>query len=194
MMHATSASLLGRMKDGQDDAWGRLVDLYTPLIHRWLTRQGVRADDAQDLAQDVLAVVVRRFPEFQHNQRVGAFRAWLRTITVNRVREFWRAKKITPAAHGGTDFGGLLDQLEDSDNPLRQEWDREHDLYVTRRLLAMLEPQFEPKTWKAFQGFVLEDRPAADVAASLGMTVNAVFIAKSRVMARLRQEAEGLID
>lgn len=193
-MLPTSASLLLRIKEGESAAWERLVDVYTPLIHQWLTRQSVRNDDALDLSQDVLTVVVRRFAEFQHNQRVGAFRAWLRTITVNRVREFWRSKKFAAVAPGGSDFGTYLDQLEDPDHPLSQAWDREHDIFVTRKLLEMLEPQFEATTWQAFRRFVLDDRPASEVGVELGISSNAVFIAKSRVMARLRQEAQGLID
>src|SRR5437870_2279853 len=85
-MHETSASLLDRLrrpKAGEAD-WRRLVDLYTPLIRGWLRRHAdLPPGDADDVVQDVLAVVVRRLPDFEHNQRTGAFRAWLRTITVN---------------------------------------------------------------------------------------------------------------
>jgi RNA polymerase sigma factor (sigma-70 family) len=193
-MTATSASLLARARDADSGAWGRLVDLYTPLIRRWLTRVGVKPEDGEDLVQDVLAVVVRRFPDFQHNQRIGAFRAWLRAIAVNCARDFWRANRIRPAPVGGTDFGGYLAQLEDSAHPLAEAWDREHDVHVTRHLLDQLRPEFELKTWDMFRRFVLDGVPAAEVATELGTTPNAVFIAKSRVLARLRQEAEGLID
>jgi RNA polymerase sigma-70 factor (ECF subfamily) len=194
-MLPTSASLLERLRQPGDQlAWGRLVELYTPLIRGWLHRHDVRDSDADDLAQEVFAVVVRRFPDFQHNQRTGAFRAWLRTITVNCVRDFWKARRIRPAAPGGSDFAGYLERLADPDDPLSREWDREHDLHVTRTLLHLLEPQFEPRTWQAFRGVAVEGRPPSTVAAELGISVNAVFIAKSRVLARLRQEAAGLID
>ncbi|HJZ91146.1 MAG TPA: sigma-70 family RNA polymerase sigma factor [Gemmataceae bacterium] len=193
-MTATSASLLARLRDPDGDAWSRLVDLYTPLIRSWLIRAGVRPAEADDLVQEVLTVVVRRFPEFRHNERTGAFRAWLRAIAVNCARDFWKASRLRPAAAGGTDFGGYLAQLEDETHPLAAAWDREHDVYVTRRLLDLLRPEFEPKTWAMFRRFVLEEVPAAQVAAELGTTPNAVFIAKSRVLARLRQEAAGLID
>jgi RNA polymerase sigma factor (sigma-70 family) len=193
-MTATSASLLARVRDSDSAAWSRLVDLYTPLIRRWLARVGVQPGDGEDLVQDVLAVVVRRFPEFRHNERTGAFRAWLRAIAVNCARDFWRANRIRPAPVGGTDFGGYLAQLEDSSHPLAEAWDREHDVYVTRQLLEMLRPEFEDKTWDMFRRFVLDGLPAAQVATELGTSPNAVFIAKSRVLARLRQEADGLID
>jgi RNA polymerase sigma-70 factor (ECF subfamily) len=194
-MLPTSASLLDRLREpGDQIAWQRLVELYTPLIRGWLHRHGVRDSDTDDLAQEVFAVVVRRFPDFQHNQRTGAFRAWLRTITINCVRDFWKAKRIRPVAPGGSDFAGYLERLADPDDPLSREWDHEHDLHVTRTLLHLLEPQFEPRTWQAFRGVAVEGRPPGTVAAELGISVNAVFIAKSRVLARLRQEAAGLID
>ncbi|MDX1946988.1 MAG: sigma-70 family RNA polymerase sigma factor [Pirellulaceae bacterium] len=194
-MSQTSASLLGRVQaDPQSPAWVRLVELYEPLVRGWLRRHEVLAHDADDLVQEVLAVVVRRLPEFQHNQRVGAFRAWLRTITVNVLRDHWRGGKRRPAATGTSDFQELLAQLEDPASGMSQLWDQEHDRHVTRRLLEMLKGEFEPRTWQAFSMVALEGNSPAEVAARLGLSVNAVFIAKSRVLARLRQEAEGLID
>ncbi|WP_439629032.1 RNA polymerase sigma factor [Gemmata sp.] len=193
-MSVTSATLLARLRDARDgDAWGRLNDLYTPLIRSWAVRLGVRGSDAEDLTQDVLAVVVRRFPEFVHPERPGAFRGWLRAIAANCAREAWRAKKVAPRAPGGTDFGSYLARLEDPGDDLSREWDRQHDVYVTRRLLERIKPDFEPKTWDLFQGFVLEGRAAEEVAAACGTTPNAVYIAKSRVLARLRDEAGGLL-
>jgi RNA polymerase sigma-70 factor (ECF subfamily) len=193
-MTVTSASLLLRLRESDEDAWGRLVDLYSPLIRRWLQRVGVKPGDGEDLVQDVLAVVVRRFPDFKHNQRTGAFRAWLRTIAVNCARDFWKSNRLRPQAPGGSDFGSYLAQLEDSEHPLAEAWDREHDVHVTRHLLEQLRPEFEAKTWDMFRRFVLDGASAAEVAGELAVTPNAVFIAKSRVLARLRQEADGLID
>jgi RNA polymerase sigma-70 factor (ECF subfamily) len=194
-MPATSASLLDRLHANTDpDAWQRLLDVYEPLIRGWLRRLNVRDSEADDLVQEVLAVVVRRFPDFQHNKRVGAFRAWLRTITVNVTRDFWKSSRIRPTAPGGSDFGGYLDQLADPHSALSREWEREHDLHVTRRLLEMIRPQFTDSTWQAFRRVALDGASPDAVAAELGLTVNAVFIAKSRILARLREEAEGLVE
>ncbi len=132
-------------------------------------------------------------PEFRHNGRVGAFRAWLRTITVHCLRRFWRAKQYQ-AAPGGGDFDGYLAQLEDPASGPSAEWDREHDLRLLGRPLELVEPEFQPNTWRAFRLVVLERRPAAAAAAELGLSVNAVLIAKSRVLQRMRQEAGGLIE
>lgn len=191
----TSASLLERLGDRTDaEAWRRFLGLYAPLIRHWLRRHDVPPLEMDDLVQDVLAVVVRELPHFRHNQRTGAFRAWLRSITTNRLRQAWRARRLHPEATGGTDFAAVLDQLEDPDSDLSRLWDREHDHYLVHRLLAWIEPEVQPSTWHAFRRLVLESGSADAVAADLGISVNAVFIAKSRVLQRLRRHALGLIE
>jgi RNA polymerase sigma-70 factor (ECF subfamily) len=193
-MATTSASLLERLREGRDsDGWARVLDLYGPLIRNWAERLGVRSADADDLVQDVLTVVVRRFPDFVHPERPGAFRGWLRAIAANCARDFWRSKKNMPLAPGGSDFGSYLARLEDPADPLSREWDREHDVYVTRRLLERLQAEFASQTWDLFRRFVLDGQPADKVAAEFGTSANAVYIAKSRVLARLREEAGGLL-
>lgn len=194
-MSNTSASLLDRLRRRPDDAsWRRLIDLYTPLIRNWLRRHAMQDQDCDDLVQEVLSVVVRRLPQFEHSGRPGAFRTWLRNITGYCMRDFWRGQRYRPTATGDSNFQQLLAQMEDPDSGLSQLWNKEHDLHVTRRLLEMLQSQFEPRTWTAFRRVALEGASPDAVAAELGVTVNAVFIAKSRVLARLRQEAEGLLD
>jgi RNA polymerase sigma-70 factor (ECF subfamily) len=191
----TSISLLDRLREQPDSTgWQRLVDLYTPLIRGWLRRHGLPPQEADDLVQEVLTVVVRRLPEFRRAERTGAFRRWLRTITVNCLRDFWKRQRTRPRATGDSDFLHVLDQLEDPESALSRLWDEEHDRHVTQRLLEMIRPQFETSTWEAFQRVALHGVPPDQVAAELGMSVNAVFIAKSRVLCRLRQEGAGLID
>ena len=194
-MSETSLSLLDRLQQGSNDsAWSRMVEVYTPLIHGWLRRYALLDQDVEDLAQEVLAVVVRKLPEFKRNPQIGAFRRWLRGITVNCLRDFWRAKRFrlkTTVRHG---FGKILDELEDPESALSKRWDKEHDEYVTRHLLEKIRPRFEGKTWEAFQRVALEGDAVDEVAEELGMSVNAVFIAKSRVVHQLRQEGQGLLD
>ncbi len=195
VMTETSVSLLDTLKANADnESWQRLVSVYSPLIRGWLRRYATAEHDMDDLVQEVLTVVVRRIPEFERQPRIGAFRCWLRTITVNCLRDFWRAKRIRPQVTGNSDFQQTLNQLEDSTSDLSKVWDEEHDRHVTERLLELIKPSFNAKTWQAFKGVAIEDRPAAEVASELDMTVNAVFIAKSRVLSRLRQEGRGLID
>jgi RNA polymerase sigma-70 factor (ECF subfamily) len=194
-MAETPVSLLERLRDRPDpEAWRELVDLYTPLLGRWLRQQAVQPSDADDLVQEVLGVVVRELPHFRRGDRRGAFRAWLRTILVHRLRAFWRARQGRAVATGDSDLLRKLEQLEDPRSALHDLWDREHDRHVAQRLLERIGPAFEPTTWRAFRGVVLEGKRPAEVAAELGISANAVSIAKSRVLHRLRQEVRGLLD
>jgi RNA polymerase sigma-70 factor (ECF subfamily) len=194
-MAETSTSLLDRIRLHADGpSWKRLVDLYTPLIHGWLRRHAVQPNDADDLVQEVLSVVARELPRFRHDRRRGAFRCWLRTITVHRLQAFWRGQQSRPVAAGGSALDDRLAQLEDPAGGLSRLWDQEHDRHVLRRLRELIEPEFTPATWQAFERTALQgERPAA-VAADLGTSVNAVLLAKSRVLRRLREESRGLVD
>jgi RNA polymerase sigma-70 factor, ECF subfamily len=190
----TSLSLLERLRLRPDStSWQRLVDLYTPLIAGWLRRQGVQPADVEDLTQEVLGVLVRELPHFRHDLRRGAFRRWLRGIAVNRLRTFWRTRRPLPVS-GDPSREQVLDRLEDPDSDLSRLWDEEHDRHVIRRLRELIEPDFEPTTWRAFHMLVLEGKPTREVAASLGISPNAARIAKSRVLDRFRQEIDGLVD
>jgi RNA polymerase sigma-70 factor (ECF subfamily) len=194
-MSETSVSLLERLRTEPDAAsWQRLVDIYTPLVQGWLRRHFVQFQDAEDLTQEVLAVVVREINHFEHNQRPGAFRAWLRTITVNCLRAQWRRRQGKAEATGYSDMAKQLDELEDPRSALSLLWDRQHDRHVMARLLAMIACEFSAVTWQAFERHVLNEEPASAVAAALGVSVNVVLLAKSRVLRRLRQEAQGLLD
>ena len=191
----TSASLLDELRSPSNEhAWSELVELYQPLILGWLRRLGAAPSDHDDLAQEVFTVVVRRLEEFQRQPRVGAFRAWLRTITTNCLRNHWKRSGRRPTAKGSSNFAAILDELEDPQSGMSQLWDREHDQFVLQHLLKRIQTEFSEKTWSAFQGFALQGRPADQVAEALGMTTNAVFIAKSRVMARLQSCGQGLLD
>jgi RNA polymerase sigma-70 factor (ECF subfamily) len=188
-MTNTSATLLQRLRNhGDGDAWTRLTQLYTPLIRATLGRHLPQSADVDDLAQQVFTVVLEKLPEFRHSGRPGAFRAWLRGICVNRVRMFWRTR---PAAV--PDAEEALRQLEDPDSALSRQWDREHDERVLRQALALIEGEFKPATWQAFRRLALDNAEPEAVAAELGLTVNAVFIAKSRVLRRLQEEFAGLL-
>src|SRR5437868_3771579 len=151
-MSDTSISLLDRLRLRPDEAsWKRLVDLYTPLLHHWLRRDAVQPNDADDLVQEVLAVVAREMPRFQHDQRRGAFRSWLRAILVHRLRDAWRARRYRPIATGDSAVERQLEELADPASGLSRLWDEEHDRHVLRRLLELIEPEFAPQTWKAFR-------------------------------------------
>lgn len=191
-MADTPGSLLERLQKQPDAAsWQRLVDLYTPLIRTWLCRYETLPDDVEDLLQDVLHVLVRELPGFRHQQRRGAFRCWLRMITVNRLRQHWREQRSRRREVG---FEAILDQLEDPASDLSQLWDQEHDRHVACQLLERICRDFTPGTWQAFRRYVLEGARAAEVSRETGLSVNAVLLARSRILRRLREEARGLLD
>ena len=190
----TSTSLLERLQKSPDESdWSQLVEIYTPLIRGWLRRYSQYDQDADDVQQEVLSVVIRKLPLFER-QRTGSFRNWLRTICVNCLRDSWRAKRFRPAATGGSDFRAVLEELEDPHSQLAQIWNQEHDQHVLQSLLQQIRPTLPNETWQAFQAVTVEGEGAADVAERLGMSVNSVYIAKSRVMARLREIGRGLIE
>lgn len=194
-MDETSLSLLVRIRHSADrQAWDRLMGLYAPLLGMWLRKYDVQASDVDDLVQEVLMAVAKDLKSFEHGGQPGAFRAWLRAILVNRLRDFWRARGRRPQARGDSDLERRLEQLQDPASEISQLWDRQHDQHVARQLLALVEPHFAPTTWKAFYRVAMEGLRADVVASELGISLNAVFIAKSRVLSRLRQEAEGLVE
>ena len=193
-MHETRQSLLIRAQTGEANAWETLAGLYRPLIIGWLNRQGVPAGALDDLAQEVLLSVVKHLPAFQHSGNRGAFRRWLRTIVCSRSTDYWRAANASAQAQGGSGATAALQQIADPDSDLNRQWDEEHDRYVLNCLLDLVEEEFEPATMRAFRRLALEGASGAAAAQELGMSVAAVYVAKSRVLQRIRQEAEGLID
>ena len=193
-MNTTSLSLLERLKSASPSAddWRRLQEVYLPLVHHQLAAVPGLRDEADDLAQEVLIVLVRELPTFER-QRRGSFRAWLRQITVNRVRTYCEGRRKVPGVGLGEDVERALAQHEDPDSDLARQWDREHDRHVVQKLLAVVRKDFDPKTWQAFTRFALDEAPAADVARELEMSEGAVVQAKSRVLKRLREEAGDLM-
>src|SRR6516164_6040225 len=155
-MYETRQSLLLRAQTGETEAWKDLTDLYRPLILGWLNRQGVPARDLEDLSQEVLLSVVKQLPGFQHSGQRGAFRTWLRTIVCRRTADYWRAIDADTQARGGSGAIAALQQIADPDSELNRQWDEEHDWYVLRCLLDLVEEEFEPTTLQAFRRLALD--------------------------------------
>jgi RNA polymerase sigma-70 factor (ECF subfamily) len=183
----TSLSWLNRLTSAPTEGdWKQLFDVYRPLLCNWLARAGVPAIDRDDLIQEVLVVIVRRVGEFDRRGS-GAFRAWLRSILTNYLRKYFRDRRpLDPAID--------LDELAADDSILGRRWDREHDEYLATRALRQVEGDFAAATWAAFRRQVLDGCPPSAVAAELGLSLNAVILAKSRVLKRLREELRGLVE
>ncbi len=188
-MDTTPVSLLQRLRrPGEPEAWRRFTELYTPLLYYWTRRLGLQPQDAADLVQEVFILLMRKLPKFTYD-RHKSFRSWLRTVTLNKWRDLCRRRTATPLA----DDDSVLAGLEDPDNPNLLE-EAEYQQLLIKRALEIMQAEFEPTTWKACWEYVVADRPAAEVAAELHISVGSVYVAKSRVLGRLRQELEGLLD
>ena len=187
---STSVSLLRRLRESDaEDDWVRFSKLYTPLVFYWGRSQGLDATDAADLVQDVMAKLVVKLREFQYDQSLK-FRSWLRTISVNQARDLRRAKAYRTATG--------LDNVDAPTQPGGNSVDlfdrQEYCVYLVARGRDLIRAEFEPLTWDACWKYAIEGRTAGDVAKELGITADAVRIAKCRVFSRLRKELEGLIE
>jgi RNA polymerase sigma-70 factor (ECF subfamily) len=149
---------------------------------------GLQESDAADLVQEVFAVLVAKLPEFVYD-RNKSFRGWLRTILSNKWRDRQRRRNTTPTMEGDH-------ALAYHPGPAGPEafWETEYRQQLVGRALQLMQSEFEPTTWRACWEVVVSGRPVAEVAAELGITVDSVYTAKSRVLRRLRKELEGLLD
>jgi RNA polymerase sigma-70 factor (ECF subfamily) len=191
---SVGASLLVRLRTGQAGAWERLVRLYGQTVYVWCRGAGVSEADAADVSQEVFAAVARHIADFRREQPGDSFRGWLWTITRNKVRDHWRRLADEVPAAGGTTAQKVMNQVPEGglpDTGASAEGEAS-DLY--RRALELIRSEFEERTWKAFLMVTVEGRLPADAAAALGTTPGAVYIAKSRVLKRLRDEFGDLIE
>ncbi len=191
----TSQSLLERLRDpANGQAWQRLLTVYEPWLRGWLSRTPLQAADCDDVLQAVFMVVNAKRQEFVHNGRPGAFRSWLRSILTCQVRLLLRDQGRRLDARSPQVLTDWLAQMADPNSDLSRLWDQEHDQQLVRRMLASIQPEFNATTWQVFQMLVFEELSVNEVAQRLGITANAIYVAKARVMSRLRDEVRGLVD
>jgi RNA polymerase sigma-70 factor, ECF subfamily len=185
-MNTTPVSLLERLRQpGNQPAWDRFVDLYTPLLYHWGRRAGLQEPDVADLVQDVFQILIRKMSVFEYDQD-RTFRGWLRTILLNQWRSNLRRRTEKPLGNGDAHL-----VVADKESDLIEKEYRE---YLVARAMHVMKTDFEAATWQACWEHVACGRPVADVAGELGITVNAVYLAKARVLRRLREELAGLWD
>ena len=186
-MDTTPISVLERVRRPDDSAaWQQLVQLTTPLLFAWAYRAGLRDHDAADLVQDVLAILVEKLPGFDYD-RDRSFRGWLRVITTNRFLELRRKRIPDAVSPDDQRLGNMLDPAG-----VEPFWEQEYRKTLVARALELMQSQFQPTTWKACWEGVVSGRPAPEVAAELGLTPAAVYVAKGRVLRRLRAELAGM--
>jgi RNA polymerase sigma-70 factor (ECF subfamily) len=188
-MTKTPSSLLERLRQPfEAEAWARFVALYTPLIYSWGRRLGLQESDAADLTQDVFVTLVQVLPTFTYN-RHKSFRRWLWTVSVNK----WRKDRKQQDNRVMCGLGGIPEPVAVADG-LEAAWEVEYQQLLARQALRLMRADFDAKTWMACWEMVAAGRPAAAVAAELGLTVGAVYAAKFRVLKRLRRDLQGLLD
>jgi RNA polymerase sigma-70 factor (ECF subfamily) len=184
----TQVSLLVRIRDRDNtEAWSEFVDLYAPLVYALARRHGLQDADAADLTQDVLRTVARVAPRFAYDPRRGSFRGWLFTVARNQLRKWTQARQKHLPASGAAAERRLL---EEQPAPAADDstWDQEYRARLFAWAAERVRPACQPTTWDAFWQTAVEERDPQEVADDLGLTVGAVYIARSRVLARLREQ------
>ncbi|MEL7497621.1 MAG: sigma-70 family RNA polymerase sigma factor [Planctomycetota bacterium] len=192
MNHTTRKSLLMRVKDSEDAlAWSQFADLYGPLIFRYGKRKGFQDADAADLMQDVLGRVAQSIGKFDYDPSVGRFRSWLFLISRQAISGLLKKRDRQPIGTGGSRVAELI-----ADLPAEQDesiWESDYRQHLLNWAMEKIQGQFAESTWRAFCETAINNNPAQLVADSLGMSIGAVYIAKSRVTQRLK-EAVATID
>lgn len=189
----TRASLLVRLRDGSNhEAWREFLELYSPLIYGFVRNRGLQDADAADLLQDVLRSVAGAVERLEYDKQKGGFRAWLFTITRNKLATFLTSRRSHYQASGDSGQHEVLNSHPDRSSDLEHEWEREFQRQLAARAMQTIQTEFEDKTWQAFWQTAVDGLPAAEVSRRIGLSAGAIYVAKSRVLARLKEEIERL--
>jgi RNA polymerase sigma-70 factor, ECF subfamily len=184
-----SSTLLDQLRANRPEAWERFVRLYSPIVYRWCRHSGLTPDDSADILQDVLSAVMLHLTDFHRDKSQDSFSAWLAAITRNKVRDHFRRRRGKAEARGGSTaqrkIAEIAEYAEPSEESIRP--DAESAALLSRRVLEMIRTEFETCTWEAFWRVTVQDQHAAQVAEDLRISIPAVYMAKSRVLRRLRQ-------
>jgi RNA polymerase sigma-70 factor (ECF subfamily) len=182
----TRPSLLVRIRDARDaEAWRQFVQTYGPVVYGYGRKRGLQDADAADLTQEVLRAVAGSVGRLDYDERRGSFRGWLFTLAHHKLYDL-TARRRNGRGGEGTGVQTLLDELPARDED-RALWDQEYERRLFARAAAQVRGDFQEATWQAFWLTAVDGRAVKDVAGQLGLTVAAVYLARSRVMARLRE-------
>jgi len=185
--------LLIRIRDAADhEAWNQFADVYAPLIHRYARKKGLQEADAADVTQDVMRQVSASIGSFHYDPGKGCFRAWLFTVTRNRINNFFTRDRAGAQGSGDTRIRRYLEEQPAAEE--QADWEREVEQRIFECAVERVKPDFASSTWAGFWETAVEQRPASEVAKELGISVGAVYIAKSRVIAKLKQVVERISD
>jgi RNA polymerase sigma-70 factor (ECF subfamily) len=186
---STSRSLIRRAAVQDPVAWERLTQVYSPLVYQWCRRLELQPQDAADVVQEVFGSLLRSLQGFRRDRPGDSFRGWLWTVTRNKIRDHQRRSPAGRRAAGGSVARRLLEQLPDQ-APEEEDQTQVGQVQaeLAQRALALMQRDFEEHTWQAFWKTAIEHKTGPQAAEELGMSVAAVYMAKSRVLRRLRAE------
>ena len=190
--NATRPSLLLRLRNPRDtEAWQVFVETYSPLVSAYCRRRGLQASDVADVTQEVMAQVLRSIPDFTYQPERGRFRDWLGTITRNKLLRF--LSRNARAGKGGT---GVVEELarQVKDPESDTLWAEGFHARVLEVAMKRSRPDFQEGTWTMFERAWVQGQAAQDVARALGVPIESVYLAKSRVLKRLRAEVVALAE
>ena len=187
----TRASLLLRLRDARDrDAWAEFVRVYASLIYGFARSRGLQDADAADLMQDVLSSVAGAVGRLDYDPSRGSFRSWLYTITRNKLNTFLDRQRRQVRGTGDT---GAHEWLEAQASPEDEGlWDQEYERRLFDWAAERVRAGTGPSVWQAFWQTAVEGKSPRDVARALGMSVGAVYVAKSRTLAQIREQIRQL--
>jgi len=191
----TRASLLIRLRDRTDQtAWNEFVTVYGPVIYQFARNRGLQDADAADMMQDVLRSVTGAIDRLDYDPRQGRFRGWLFTITRNRVMTLLASRKGKARGTGNSDVNSLLAAQPDQHGGIDQDWELEYRRSQTALAMEQVRTEFSDKVWSAFWKTAVDAEPADAAGRELGMSTGAVYVAKSRVLARLREVVQRKLE
>ena len=185
-----STTILERARQGDGLAFSRIVDLYGRLVYHWCRQSGLSPEDTQDVGQQVFVSVLRCLKNFRRNKPRDSFRGWIRVITRSRIADHFLAKRGKPTEYTSKSPNALA-QIVDDDTLGGIHQDA---IVLFEQAVRLMWTEFSDHDCNAFLGVVIEGMPAKDVSKKLGISVNSVYIAKSRILKRLRMEFDGLLD
>jgi|SRR5581483_560333 len=185
----THGSLLLRVRDSADGpAWAQFVQIYAPLIYGFARKKGLQDADAADLTQDVLTACARALRGLEYDPARGSFRGWLFTAVRRQLARFWQRRSRQAQGTGDTE---MLHVLGEQVAPEEEAtWDLDFERRLFHWAAAQVRHCVSETSWQAFQQTALDARDPKDVARTLGLTVAAVYMAKSRVLARIKELIE----
>jgi RNA polymerase sigma factor (sigma-70 family) len=188
----TRASLLVQLRDGSNQAaWREFVKLYGPVVYGFARKRGLQDADAADLMQDVMRSVSAAIVRLDYDRNQGTFRGWLFTISRNKIFNFLSARRIRPQGSGDSGTNRLLDAHPD-DHESADAWEIEYQRRLASLAMERIQSEFQEKSWKAFWLTAVEGQAAGEVSKQLGLSAGAIYVAKSRVLARLKEEVEAM--